>query len=573
MRATTPSFLAMTAASLALALPLYAGEVEERIIVTPGLPPLTVLVGEREDVEAKALERRAAEKSLTESLNDKARQAAQASIALADPGLPAPDYPAIAPQILERPLLPAPDYPTQAPPMMATVPASPADVIREAAPPLADIASALKPMLEKPGSDHFHPRLSRLVREDVAALYAARNHLPFWIESVGLSGKGRALQAQLQRAGDDGLDEASYRLPRIGEDAHAYAAFDIAMTQAVVLYARDAQGARIEARRLSTLIDPEITLSSPADIVAQLMQSEDSGARLQRFNPQHAGYRALRDHLVRMRVAAAPAAPLPSTPIADATPPSLARTKRRTAAVALAASPGEADLIANMERWRWLPRELGERHVFVNIPEYRVRVVDSGAVVHEARAIVGKPDSQTPLFSDRMQFLVVNPSWFVPPSIMKKEFLPKLAEDPTYAERRGYQVIRRGNQIYVKQPPGERNALGHIKFMFPNRHAVYLHDTPSRNLFGAERRAFSHGCVRVDQPFRLAEMVLGKENGWSEQRVRGLVGRGEQAIKLAQPLPVHLAYFTSFVDDLGRLQTRDDLYGHHRRVKAALGLE
>ena len=226
-----------------------------------------------------------------------------------------------------------------------------------------------------------------------------------------------------------------------------------------------------------------------------------------------------------------------------------------------------------MERWRWLPRDLGEKHVFVNIPEYRVRVMDRGAVAHEARVIVGKPDSPTPVFSDRMQFLVVNPSWFVPPSIMKKEFLPRLAEDPTYAERRGYQVIRRGKTIYVKQPPGERNALGNIKFMFPNRHAVYLHDTPSRGLFGADRRAFSHGCVRVDQPFRLAEHVLGKDNGWSEQRVRGLVGRGEQSVKLSQPLPVHLAYFTQSVDDMGTLQAHDDIYGHNRRVKAALGLE
>ena len=172
-----------------------------------------------------------------------------------------------------------------------------------------------------------------------------------------------------------------------------------------------------------------------------------------------------------------------------------------------------------------------------------------------------------------MQFLVVNPSWFVPPSILKKEFLPKLAADPDYAAKRGYEVIRRGNQIYVKQPPGERNALGHIKFMFPNRHAVYLHDTPSRGLFGTERRAFSHGCVRVDQPFRLAEAVLGRDQGWSEARVRGLVGRGEQSVRLAKPLPVHLAYFTQSVDAQGRLQTFEDIYGHHRRLKAALGLE
>jgi len=108
-----------------------------------------------------------------------------------------------------------------------------------------------------------------------------------------------------------------------------------------------------------------------------------------------------------------------------------------------------------------------------------------------------------------MEYAIVNPSWNVPPSILKNEFLPRLAADPLYAARRGYEVIRRNGQIAIRQPPGERNALGFIKFMFPNQHAVYLHDTPNRSLFSAERRAFSHGCVRVDQPFRLADVVLG----------------------------------------------------------------
>jgi murein L,D-transpeptidase YcbB/YkuD len=155
---------------------------------------------------------------------------------------------------------------------------------------------------------------------------------------------------------------------------------------------------------------------------------------------------------------------------------------------------------------------------------------------------------------------------------MKKEFLPALAQDPFYAERKGYKVIRRGNSISVQQPPGERNALGFVKFMFPNQHAVYLHDTPNRSLFGAERRAFSHGCVRVDQPFRLAEEILGRGGSWTEQRLRGLVGKGERHIRLAEPLPVHLAYFTLAVDDQGNLKSYDDLYGVNQKLRAALGL-
>jgi murein L,D-transpeptidase YcbB/YkuD len=233
----------------------------------------------------------------------------------------------------------------------------------------------------------------------------------------------------------------------------------------------------------------------------------------------------------------------------------------------------EGDLIANMERWRWLPRDLGTRHIAVNVPEYRLRLVEQGRVVHQTRVIVGKGESPTPVFSDEMEHIIVNPSWTVPPSILKNEFLPAMARDPYYAERKGFKVIRRGDRISVQQPPGERNALGFIKFIFPNEHAVYLHDTPNRNLFAAERRAFSHGCVRVDQPFRLAEAVLGSGGSWSERKLRDLIGKGERHIRLGQPLSVHLTYFTLTVDDQGQLKFFDDIYGHHRKVRAALGLD
>ena len=164
---------------------------------------------------------------------------------------------------------------------------------------------------------------------------------------------------------------------------------------------------------------------------------------------------------------------------------------------------GEEDIIANMERWRWLPRDLGPPHHRQRAGVSAVRVIRDGKVVHEARVIVGKPESPTPIFSHTMEFVIVNPSWNVPPSILKKEFLPGLAADPDYAARRGYVVTRTaGGSISVRQPPGERNALGWIKFMFPNKHSVYLHDTPKRRLFAGERRAFSHGCVRVEQPLR-----------------------------------------------------------------------
>jgi murein L,D-transpeptidase YcbB/YkuD len=244
------------------------------------------------------------------------------------------------------------------------------------------------------------------------------------------------------------------------------------------------------------------------------------------------------------------------------------------AALAAPAAPAriESDpaILVNMERWRWLPADLGRDYVLVNIPEFRVRVVRDGRPRDEARVIVGRTETPTPIFSGMMEYAVVNPSWNVPPSILKNEFLPALARDPSYAARRGYEVVYRNGNISVRQPPGERNALGFIKFLFPNNHAVYLHDTPNRALFSASQRALSHGCVRVEDPFRFADAVLPDE--WSSERLKKMIGKGERTIRLTEKLPVHLAYFTASVDEFGGYRTLPDLYGHDARMKAALGL-
>jgi len=229
-------------------------------------------------------------------------------------------------------------------------------------------------------------------------------------------------------------------------------------------------------------------------------------------------------------------------------------------------------ILANMERWRWLPTDLGKLHVFVNVADYDLKVFDDNKKIHETRVIVGRPQTQTPIFSDAMEHVIVNPSWGVPPSIIKKEFLPKMAADPEYAAKRGYTVVRRGNQISIRQPPGAKNALGYIKFIFPNQHSVYLHDTPNRNLFQAEARAFSHGCVRVHQPFSLAEKLLQPSLGYSETDLKGMIGRGERMIKLKEKIPVHLTYFTLSVNEAGEIEQHKDIYGHDARMRAALRL-
>jgi murein L,D-transpeptidase YcbB/YkuD len=260
---------------------------------------------------------------------------------------------------------------------------------------------------------------------------------------------------------------------------------------------------------------------------------------------------------------------------ANGLPPSGLLTARTVAALsggqASQSSRLEAEIIANMERWRWMPRDLGEERIDVNIPDYEAVVIQNGVVIHRTRVVVGKEATPTPIFSNTMKFLIVNPYWNVPPSILRKEMLPKAAGDPHYFSRLGYEVFTRGGHLVVRQPPGERNALGRIKFMFPNDFSVYMHDTPMRKLFASSKRAFSHGCVRVDNPFAFAVTVLGP--GWSEQRVKKLIGGKERYVYLPKPLPVHLEYFTAYVDQSGELQLRADVYGYSRRVREALGFE
>jgi murein L,D-transpeptidase YcbB/YkuD len=430
-------------------------------------------------------------------------------------------------------------------------------------------ASDLRPVLQQLVSDDAYwkktAHLSKGEIESLAAAYAARDYQPLWTDGVRVTPAGRAVAARLDHAEDDALDSADYPVAVIGEKAGlaALAEAELSLSAGAVAYARDARGGRIQPSRLSRLITPELEIPAAGDVLSSLATAPDAGLALAAFNPPHEGYRALRAKLAEMRHATATIAAEPAPAVAVSGKKKAAEPPRPI---------GIADVIANMERWRWVPRELGAKHILVNLPEFTLRVYDGDTVIHQARVIVGKPETPTPIFSHEMEYLIVNPSWYIPPSILKNEILPGLAADPYYAAKRGYEIVRRGNSISVRQPPGERNALGFIKFMFPNQHSVYLHDTPSRSLFANERRAFSHGCVRVDQPFRLAEFLIGGQ-GYDEARLRKMIGKGERTIRLTQKVPVHLTYFTLSVDDSGRLVRREDLYGHDRKVKTALGLD
>lgn len=466
--------------------------------------------------------------------------------------------------------------------------------------------------------------------EDVAgiqAFYAARENAPLWLDlasdAVSWTDAARALARVLRDAAAEGLDPAAYPVPALPAgrtlDAGAAADAELGLTAALLRYAQAARGGRLRPARLHELITPTLDVPGAAAVLAALAEADDPAAALAAFNPPHAGYARLRAALAALRAAEEPSEPMVEVPpgrvlrvgMSDARVPLLRarfgmdppqETDEQVYDVALATAvegfqrdhglavdgvvgnqtiaalrsldPArrEGDLVANMERWRWLPRELGARSIFVNVAGYTMRVYDDGETVHEARVIVGKPGQETPIFSDVMEYVVVSPTWTVPPTIMRNEFLPGLRADPNYAAARGFDVIQNGSTITVRQPPGPRNALGHIKFMFPNGHHVYLHDTPSRGLFDTIRRAYSHGCVRVEDPFALADLLLA-EQGWPKERLLALIGPRERYVHLDEPVPVHLAYFTLEADADGRITPHEDIYGFDALVREALGLD
>jgi murein L,D-transpeptidase YcbB/YkuD len=246
----------------------------------------------------------------------------------------------------------------------------------------------------------------------------------------------------------------------------------------------------------------------------------------------------------------------------------------------------------NMERWRWLPRDFGRRHILVNIANFELDVVEDGQTVMTMHIIVGKPYQHTPIFSADMTYLVFNPSWYVPLSIAKKEVLPSILKDPEYLAKRKIRVYQGGDDeateidpqtidwsnvnaenfpYRFRQAPGAKNLLGRVKFMFPNQFNVYLHDTPSKSLFSRTVRAFSHGCIRIEKPIELAEYVLRGDEKWNREKILATIKKGrERTVQLPEPIPVYLLYCTVLVNEDGSIQFRNDIYGRDKELDKAL---
>jgi murein L,D-transpeptidase YcbB/YkuD len=509
------------------------------------------------------------------------------------------------------------------------------------APPDSPIGSLIKAELSKayyganPGSKNYADA------QKLYYFYGARHFDPIWLKTaadgtVSFSPAAEKIIGVFKNAATEGFKTSDYLTPDIdiagaGSDPDKLAALETAFSAATVHYAHDAYMGRIAPEDVSADIDPESKSLDAADLLLHLAQSDTPDQVLLALDPMDHEFGELKDALAKADTAddetGPPPIPAGRTLIPGARDPRLdaLRTRLGVAAPTLGTdavdtydatlvaavkgfqkSAGEsvdgvvgpatlaalnytppkiskADIVANMERWRWLPHDLGTAHVLVNIPEFRVAVVDNGAVDYSTRVVVGKPSTPTPLFSNSIKNIVVNPYWNVPASIVAKEIAPAMLRNPGYLAGQNMQVVNGGQVIDasaidwgsvtqsnwrygVRQLPGGGNALGQIKFLFPNDHDVYLHDTPSKSLFGNAVRAYSHGCVRVQNPLDFANALLKFEPGLDVDQLTSMFGDTEHWVNLKTHVPVHIAYFTVRADADGTLHSYGDVYGHNKKL-------
>lgn len=486
-----------------------------------------------------------------------------------------------------------------------------------------------------------HGQSTLLDDDDAAAImefYANRNYTPAWLTDGTLTNKARALIARIAAADTDGLDPAAFTLPSsdLGKYAkpqsEVAARADIMLSQAVAEYARQAYAGRVDPGEIGSAIGYERHSPNLFAALSWISVSPDPAQALAAYNPQQPEFAKLRDKLAEIRSASAdePLAKVPpgnslklgvedarvsflrqrlglpsgvsSPALYDESVAEAVKTFQRSSGLKADGIVGpntlaklNADpvnpipmILVNMEKWRWMPRDLGRFYVRVNIPDFTVDIYKDGTPIHTTRIVVGKPTQQTPIFSDEIEHIVVNPAWNVPASIARNELLPAARRNPGALS--GYQVFalikgryrainpRRINwrridtrRIQIRQPPGSRNALGKVKFMFPNKHSVYLHDTPAKSLFSKDYRAYSHGCMRVMNPMEFAEVLLSEEPKLDSAYLKSLYGNRERRVNLTHNVPVHITYFTAWVDQSGALQVRDDVYGHDKRIDERLG--
>jgi murein L,D-transpeptidase YcbB/YkuD len=462
-------------------------------------------------------------------------------------------------------------------------------------------------------------------RAAVESFYQARHLAPVWLDRGVENARAQAVIARLKDADADGLDVSDYRIPTFaGLSPEVLAEAELKLTQTVLTYARHLQAGRFPYTRVSNNIELPQAPPDPAAVLAKIADAANAGTALEDFSPPHEGYKKLKAMLAQMRgkapggkeIAEGPLLKLNAkAPMEDPRVP-LLREKLGLAGDAsdlkydaklveavkkfqranelpvtgnldsktikeLNGPPRDRQIetvISNMERWRWYPRDLDNAYVIVNLPDFSLHVTHNGAQVWSTRIVIGKPEMSTPLLSETMKYITINPTWNVPPSIVQNEYLPALQQDPTVLERMGLKLVyNRDGSVHIYQPPGEANALGRIRFNFPNRFLVYQHDTPDKQLFAHDMRAYSHGCMRVQDPAKYAEVLLNiarPNENWTADKIKRMFGTGEQDIQMPAQIWVLLTYQNAFVDDdAGKLQIRRDIYNIDSRTLAAIKTE
>ncbi len=518
------------------------------------------------------------------------------------------------------------------------------------APPAAAPAVAPAPAPTDPIGIALQQKLAARVRADdgamqdraaLASYYAAHTYAPLWVSKAGLNDKARAMVTAFAKADEWGLAPADFAVPTLAPAAgsaelapDALADAELMLSLSALKYARYARGGRIidPATQLSSYLDRKPQLIEPKVVVEKLAAAGEPDTYLRGLNPQHPAFEKLRQKYLELRQAKAQAevvklppgkilSPGKSDPqvallrqrlkvaLPEGADPNLYDDALKAAVIAFQTEAGtRADgyvgnatrallndvevlspqkLLANMEEWRWMPDDLGDFYVNVNIPEFTLRIVKNGSVIHTERVITGLVGKQTPVFSETIKSIAFQPRWNVPESIKVNELYPSLARGGTYFQRQGLRLSQNGRDIDpesvdweytdirkfdIYQPPGASNVLGELKFNFPNKHTVYMHDTNARGLFEETTRAFSHGCVRVRDPRRMAEIILNEDKGWDGAKIADLIANGppNNEVPVDRKVGVHITYFTAWVDDKGELQTARDVYGHEKRVSLAL---
>jgi murein L,D-transpeptidase YcbB/YkuD len=429
-------------------------------------------------------------------------------------------------------------------------------------PPAHPVVAAIRVTLADPD---FRRGVRPAALKALESFYETHHDAPVWITESGFSTNAQTLIAEIGKASDWGLDVRAFDVPNadgLPSTPEKQAAAELKLDKAILKYARFAQGGRLTPSRISNLFDQRPSLRDPKTVLADLAAADAPSDILVSLHPQHEQFKRLQAALVK------------------------ARANNNTRDIQLIA--------INMERWRWMPRQLGPLHVWNNVPEFNTRVVKNGRNIYQEKTIVGQLKYATPFFSASMRDIVVHPDWTLPPTILNEDIAPNLQKPKTLFGQSNTAILRRHkirvslkgqpinpdevdwNKVSIHkytftQPSGPTNVLGQFKFNFPNKHAIYMHDTPQRDLFGERVRTFSHGCIRVHQPARLAALLLAEDQGWSAAKINALVAQGEnKVIALRRPVPVHLTYFTLTVGEDGRLQTFADIYGLDGRMAPKL---